>query len=131
MVVLAISGCGSPDPVQVTGSVSGVSIALEVEQPAAGAQAASLLLTDRAGRPVGGAAVVASATMPQMGHAGQVVTGSALGGGRYALRGDLFPMAGRWDVRIRVDLRTGPARTPAASSARTETVEAVLPIVIG
>ncbi|MGL4178505.1 MAG: FixH family protein [Dermatophilaceae bacterium] len=115
---LALTACGAVEPATVTGTAGALTVALTVPEPSAGAQDAEVLVTDAGGNPVADASVVAGATMPRMGHAGQVTTARPLGGGRYALEGDLFPMSGRWDVRVRVE-REGPATEPPAGP-RTE-----------
>jgi hypothetical protein len=116
----ALAGCvGGPGaaPARVSTRAGQVNVTLVVNEPTAGVQEAEVILTDAAGSAVQDAAVTASGTMAQMGHAGQVTTGQPIGPGRYRLSGDLFPMSGRWSLRVRV-------RQPGNTSVAT------LPVVI-
>ncbi|MGL5817826.1 MAG: FixH family protein [Phycicoccus sp.] len=129
--VLALTACGATEPATVTGTAGALTVTLRVAQPSAGVQDAEVVVVDSGGAPVVDASVVAGATMPRMGHAGQVTTARALGDGRYVLEGDLFPMSGRWDVRVQVE-RDGSTTTRAEPTVVQpgDTNETVLPIVI-
>ncbi|MBF8191394.1 hypothetical protein ITP53_37990 [Nonomuraea sp. K274] len=51
-------------------------------------------------------AVAVSAVMPEMGHATPEIAAREPAPGRFLAEGELFPMAGAWEVSIRLD---GPA----------------------
>ncbi len=107
-------------PTEIGGRASDWNVTLSLDSPVVGTREAEIVVTDAVGVPLTDAAIVANATMPSMGHAGEVATGEPTGAGRYALSGDLFPMSGRWDVTvsIRLDGTSATATLPIVITAR-------------
>jgi hypothetical protein len=101
-LVPGCAGARDDGPARVSAQAGRISVVLIVAEPAAGVSEADLMLTDESGAAVTGATVTAGAAMARMGHSGQVATSRSTGPGRYRLSGNLFPMAGRWDLQVQV-----------------------------
>lgn len=111
-----LAGCAAPaggdGGAPVSARAGDLLVELALDAPSSGPQRVDLTVTDAAGRPVDGARVTAGATMPGMGHTGEVAVATARGDGRYRLSGSLFPMPGEWSLQVEVE-RAGTTSSTA------------------
>lgn len=77
-----------------------------VARPRVGDSDVTVALANRAGAPVGNAAVQLQATQPLMGLATPAIPATSTGTGRYTASGVPLMMTGPWQLRLTV---TGPA----------------------
>ncbi|NRQ38646.1 hypothetical protein HII36_43510 [Nonomuraea sp. NN258] len=92
---------GTAEPVTVNTSGAHYAISVAVERPAAGRVAVEVRVTSGQAD-----SVAVSAVMPDMGHAMPEVAAGRQEPGRFRAEGEMFPMAGVWELSIRLD---GPA----------------------
>jgi hypothetical protein len=93
VVIGALVFTSGADPLRL--SRSGVTVSLDKANT--GTIAAEVEVPD------GVAAVSLSATMPQMGHMTPEIVAKQEQPGRFRVTGELFPMAGMWELTVRAD----------------------------
>lgn len=92
-----IVGRSNSGPVEVRGVGGHYSVTVTLDEPGARPATADIRV-----EPGSADAVWLSAVMPEMGHETPQVQASKQGPGRFVARGEFFPMAGVWELSMRV-----------------------------
>ncbi|MDH6580227.1 FixH family protein [Kitasatospora sp. MAP5-34] len=105
--------------VQLSGASADYTVQVRLPRPSAAAGQADITVDRRDHAPVELERVTLAAVMPSMGHAMPALTAEPAGPGRYQTHGQLFLMAGSWQLTVSLN---GPSGTetvtvPVAVSA--------------
>lgn len=93
---------GGPEPTAAQASSARFGVRLSVTEPRTGLNTIDLEITDPHGHPAAPAEVTVEPVMPQMGHALEASIATAERPGHYRVTEALLPMAGQWEITVRL-----------------------------
>jgi len=118
-ILILLTACGSAQGYRQAVEGDRYHVELSLDGVGSGERTASLELRDKAGQPVDADPVVLLPVMRSMGMASPEISAVRVAPGRYEARGEIFTMAGDWEIDVRLG-SGGDEETVSFKVATTE-----------
>ena len=102
LLLVTLAGCGGSGGITQESQTERYAVRLNLDGTGFGERTATIDINDRSGSPIAVDQVVLAPVMREMGMAAPEVTAQAVASGRYQAKGQLFVMAGVWEVDVRI-----------------------------
>jgi hypothetical protein len=97
---LLLAACTTSQPLTQQARSPNLQVKLTLDALAPGVRQAQIAISDRNGQPVEAETVIVAPSMSGMGHSNPELVAVRQGPGRYGLQGELFSMAGSWQLAV-------------------------------